>query len=44
VDDASLTKKELKKMITSLDQLYQANQEKRDQHPNEALKYMDSEE
>ena len=31
-------------MITSLDQLYQANQEKRDQHPNEALKYMDSEE
>ena len=44
VDDESLDRKELKKMVVTLDQLFATNQEKRDQHRVEPLKYMESEE
>ena len=39
-----LSKKELKKMVAVLEELHSTNQEKRDQHKDEPLKYMDSEE
>ena len=44
VDDEQVNRKDLKKLITVLEENYATNQEKRDQHKDEPLKYMESEE
>ena len=44
LDDAAIVQKDLKKLVSTLDSLFAANQDKRDQYRNEPLKYMESEE
>ena len=44
IDDEGLSKKELAKLVSSLEDVLAKNQEKREQYPNEPMKYIESEE
>merc|ERR1719253_2285546 len=43
VDDIALTKKDLQKMVAKLDELFTQNQEQRELHAKDPIKFLDSE-
>lgn len=43
VDDVALTKKDLQKMVAKLDELFTQNQEQRELHAKDPIKFLDSE-